>query len=155
MSQLIRERFSKPADEFAAKFVASIDADRDLVVHDIKGSIAHATMLRKQGILSESDAKTIVGGLEQILNEWETGKFELTVANEDVHMNVEKRLIELVGSTGARLHTARSRNDQVTLDLRLWTREAGEEILEGLRALRKSLVARAREHAGTIFPGIT
>jgi argininosuccinate lyase len=155
MSQLIRERFSKPADEFAAKFVASIDADRNLVVHDIKGSIAHAKMLQKQGILTEQEATGVVSGLEQILKEWDSGKLELTVANEDVHMNVEKRLIELVGSIGARLHTARSRNDQVTLDLRLWMRQAGKEILEGIRALRTSLVARAKEHAGTIFPGIT
>src|SRR5207247_5708015 len=95
------------------------------------------------------------GGLEQILREWNTGKFDLTIANEDVHMNVEKRLIDLVGSVGARLHTARSRNDQVTLDLRLWMRHAGKEILESIAALRKSLGARAKEHAGTIFPGIT
>ncbi len=154
MSQLIRERFSKPADEFAAKFVASIDADANLVTHDIHGSIAHAKMLGKQGLLTEQEMIGIVCGLEQILQEWETGKFQLSVAHEDVHMNVEKRLIELV-PLGARLHTARSRNDQVTLDLRLWMRQAGREILDGIAALRKSLVARAREHAGTIFPGIT
>ncbi|HLF94224.1 MAG TPA: argininosuccinate lyase, partial [Planctomycetota bacterium] len=154
MSQMIRERFSKPADEFAAKFVASIDADANLVTHDIHGSIAHAKMLGKQGLLTEQEMIGIVCGLEQILQEWETGKFKLTVAHEDVHMNVEKRLIELV-PLGARLHTARSRNDQVTLDLRLWMRQAGREILDGIAALRKSLVARAKEHAGTIFPGIT
>jgi len=154
MSELIRERFSKPADEFAAKFVASIEADANLVAHDIHGSIAHAKMLGKQGLLSEQEMIGIVCGLEQILQEWETGKFKLTVANEDVHMNVEKRLIELV-PLGARLHTARSRNDQVTLDLRLWMRQAGRDILDGIAALRRALVARAKEHAGTIFPGIT
>jgi argininosuccinate lyase len=155
MSQLIRERFSKPADEFAARFVASIDADQNLVSHDIRGSIAHAKMLHHQGLLTEPELIGIVGGLEQILREWDTGTFKLTVENEDVHMNVEKRLIELVGSVGARLHTARSRNDQVTLDLRLWTREAGAQILQGIAALRGSLAAKARDHAGTIFPGIT
>ena len=155
MSELIRERFSKPADAFAARFVASIDADRNLVPHDIRGSIAHAKMLRQRGLLSERELAEIERGLEQILREWEAGTFDLTVANEDVHMNVEKRLIELIGQAGARLHTARSRNDQVTLDLRLWTREAGRSILRGIAGLQASLASKAQEHARTIFPGIT
>ena len=120
MAQSIRERFSKPADEFAAKFVASIDADANLVIQDIQGSIAHAKMLGHQGILTEQEVIGIVVGLEHILNDWNSGKFTLDVASEDVHMNVEKRLIEVVGpAIGAKLHTARSRNDQVALDLRL------------------------------------
>lgn len=156
MAQIIRERFSKPADEFAAKFVASIDADAHLVVQDIQGSIAHAKMLGHQGILTEQEVIGIVAGLEHILNEWNNGKFTLDVANEDVHMNVEKRLIDFVGpAIGAKLHTARSRNDQVALDLRLWTRTAGAGIVQALRTLRKSLAAKAKEHAETIFPGIT
>jgi len=155
MAQLIRERFSKPADEFAARFVASIEADQNLVAHDIHGSIAHAKMLGKQEILTEQEVIGIVCGLEQILKEWREGQFRLDVANEDVHMNVEKRLTELVGTIGARLHTARSRNDQVTLDLRLWMKEAGREILGGVGALEKALIRQAKAHAETIFPGIT
>ncbi|HZE97119.1 MAG TPA: argininosuccinate lyase [Planctomycetota bacterium] len=156
MAQIIRERFSKPADEFAARFVASIDADVNLVVQDVEGSIAHAVMLGKQGILSEQELITIVHNLESILNDWKNGRFTLDVANEDVHMNIEKRLIEMCPpGIGAKLHTARSRNDQVALDLRLWTRSAAREIVEGLKKVQVSLAHKAREHAETIFPGIT
>jgi argininosuccinate lyase len=155
MAKLIRERFSKPADEFAARFVASVEADERLVPHDVRGSIAHARMLRRQGLLSEADAAAIEEGLSRILREWEEGSFRLDVAYEDVHMNVEKRLTDLAGPAGARLHTARSRNDQVAADLRLWMREATREILEGLGALRRALARRALEHAGTILPGVT
>jgi argininosuccinate lyase len=156
MAQIIRERFSKPADEFAARFVASIDADANLVVQDIQGSIAHAKMLGQQHILTEQEVIGIVAGLEHILKDWQEGKFTLDVANEDVHMNVEKRLIDFVGpAIGAKLHTARSRNDQVALDLRLWTWAVTEEIVASVRQLQKALAARAKEHADTIFPGIT
>ncbi len=155
MAKLIRERFSKPADEFAARFVASVEADERLVPHDVRGSIAHARMLRRQGLRSEADAAAIEEGLSRILREWEEGSFRLDVAYEDVHMNVEKRLTDLAGPAGARLHTARSRNDQVAADLRLWMREATREILEGLGALRRALARRALEHAGTILPGVT
>jgi argininosuccinate lyase len=156
MAQIIRERFSKPADEFAAKFVASIDADANLVVEDIKGSIAHAKMLGQQHILTEQEVIGIVAGLEHILKDWEAGAFTLDVANEDVHMNVEKRLIDFVGpAIGAKLHTARSRNDQVALDLRLWTWAVSAEIAHSIRELQKALATKAKEHAETIFPGIT
>src|SRR6185295_597286 len=156
MAQIIRERFSKPADEFAAKFVASIDADANLVVQDIQGSIAHAKMLGQQGILSEKEVIEIVLGLEHILNDWNNGRFTLDVSHEDVHMNVEKRLIEFVTpGIGAKLHTARSRNDQVALDLRLWTWAVTEEIIRAVHDLQKSLAVKAQEHAETIFPGIT
>ncbi|HYE99668.1 MAG TPA: argininosuccinate lyase [Planctomycetota bacterium] len=156
MSELIRERFDKPADEFAAKFVASIDADANLVEQDIRGSAAHARMLAARGVLTPAEAEAIVRGLEKVLSEWRSGALRLTVANEDVHMNVEKRLIDIVGhAAGAKLHTARSRNDQVALDLRLWTRDAGEEIVRGIDALRRACAARAAEHAATIFPGVT
>jgi argininosuccinate lyase len=155
VSELIRERFSKPADEFAARFVASIDADVELVEHDVRGSIAHARMLAAKGVISEADRDAIVKGLEQVLAEWKAGTFRLELANEDVHMNVEKRLTALAGPAGARLHTARSRNDQVALDLRLWMRDAGKAILAGIAALRSALVRRAAEHAGTVFPGTT
>lgn len=156
MSQNIRERFSKPADEFAAKFVASIEADVNLVAQDVQGSIAHAVMLGKQGILTEQEVITLVHNLETILNDWQKGKFTLDVSHEDVHMNIEKRLVEMCPpGVGAKLHTARSRNDQVALDLRLWTRQAGGEIIEALKKLQTSLARRAKEHADTIFPGIT
>jgi argininosuccinate lyase len=152
MAQIIRERFSKPADEFAAKFVASIDADANLVVQDIHGSIAHAKMLGQQHILTEQEVIGIVAGLEHILKDWETGAFTLEVANEDVHMNVEKRLIDFVGpAIGAKLHTARSRNDQVALDLRLGLgRDGGDR-----QSIRSRSPATRAEHAETIFPGIT
>jgi argininosuccinate lyase len=156
VAQIIRERFSKPADEFAAKFVASIEADANLVVQDIHGSIAHAKMLHHRKILTEPETVAIVHGLEKILHEWSTGQFTLDVANEDVHMNVEKRLLgEIDPAVGAKLHTARSRNDQVALDLRLWTWAVTEEIRGLIRELLKSLATRAKEHAETIFPGIT
>ena len=155
MAQIIRERFSKPADEFAAKFVASVDADANLVAQDVRGSVAHARMLARQGILTEKDAAEIVRGLEQVLQEWSEGRFRLDVANEDVHMNVEKRLIEIVGTVGARLHSARSRNDQVTLDLRLWMRDAAKELADAIGGLQKALVRQAKAHAETLFPGIT
>ena len=156
MAQIIRERFSKPADEFAAKFVASIDADANLVVQDIQGSIAHAKMLGQQHILSEQEVIGIVAGLEHILKDWEAGAFTLDVANEDVHMNVEKRLIDFVGpAIGAKLHTARSRNDQVALDLRIWTWAVSAEIVKSIHDLQKSLAVKAKENAETVFPGIT
>ncbi len=155
MAQILRERFSKPADEFAARFVASIDADRNLVEQDIRGSIAHARMLGRRGLLAARDVRAIVRGLERILKEWRAGRFALDVALEDVHMNVEKRLTDLAGQAGARLHTARSRNDQVALDLRLWVRDAGRAILMEIAALRKALVRRAEAHAETVFPGMT
>jgi argininosuccinate lyase len=156
MSQNIRERFSKPADEFAAKFVASIEADANLVEQDIEGSIAHAMMLGKQDILTEQEVIAIVHNLETIRHHWKHGKFTLDVAHEDVHMNIEKRLIEMAPpGIGAKLHTARSRNDQVALDLRLWTRVAVGEILEALKKLEGALAHKAKDHANTIFPGIT
>jgi argininosuccinate lyase len=156
VSELIRERFDKPADEFAAKFVASIEADANLVEQDIRGSRAHAAMLVGRGILSPEEGAAIARGLDQVAEEWRSGKLPLTVANEDVHMNVEKRLLEIVGhAAGAKLHTARSRNDQVALDLRLWTRDAGAEIVGKIDALRRALARRAVEHAAVIFPGIT
>jgi argininosuccinate lyase len=156
MSQNIRERFSKPADEFAAKFVASIDADANLVEQDIEGSIAHAMMLGKQGILAEQEVIAIVHNLETIRHLWKHGKFHLDVSHEDVHMNIEKKLIEMCPpGIGAKLHTARSRNDQVALDLRLWTRSAITEIVQALKKIQTSLAHQAKEHAETLFPGIT
>ncbi len=155
MAQILRERFSKPADEFAAKFTASVDADANLVPFDIRGSIAHAKMLRKKGLLSAGELRKIVRGLEGILKDWDAGRFRLDVRLEDVHMNVETRLTGRVGRAGAKLHTARSRNDQVALDLKLWVRQAGREILAGIAALQAALLKRAAGHAETVLPGVT
>ncbi len=152
---VLRDRFSKPADAFAERFVASVEADRHLLVHDLRGSIAHAKMLRRRKLLPVRDARAILRGLNRILKEAMAGRFPLDPALEDVHMNVEKRLTAMAGDAGARLHTARSRNDQVALDMRLWLREAGREILKGLVALRRALVRRSGEHARTLFPGAT
>jgi argininosuccinate lyase len=154
MATIIRERFSKPADAFMAKFVASIDADRNLVEHDITGSIAHAKMLRKQGLITTREAASIVRGLERIRKDWRAGRFTLDVALEDVHMNVEKRLTGIT-KAGAKLHTARSRNDQVALDLRLWMADEGYGIVADVERLREALVKRAAEHANTVLPGVT
>ncbi len=147
MKALLRDRFSEPANEFARKFVASIEADKALVPFDIRGSIAHAKMLAKQGLLSKKDGAALVAGLGKLLKEG----VKLDVAHEDVHMNVEKAL----GAIGAKLHAARSRNDQVALDLRLWLKAAAGAILDEILALQKSLRHRALEHATTVMPGIT
>ena len=120
----IRGRFSKPADKLAAQYTASLPFDQRLYKQDIAGSIAHVKMLARQGIISDEDAKTIIDGLESIRQEIEQGKFKFKPELEDIHMAVESRLIEKVGDVGRKLHTARSRNDQVALDMRLFTKEA-------------------------------
>lgn len=155
MTRILRERFSRPADTFAGRFVASVDDDRRLVEQDVLGSIAHARMLGRRGILRARDVRAIVGGLRRILQDWRRGRWELDPALEDVHMNVEDRLTRRAGEAGARLHTARSRNDQVALDLRLWVRDAGAGILREIRGLRRALARRAARHAQTLFPGMT
>lgn len=155
MARLLRERFSRPPDPFAGRFVASVADDRRLVEADVRGSIAHARMLGRRGILRGRDVRAIVGGLRGILREWRRGRWDLREDLEDVHMNVEARLTRRTGEAGARLHTARSRNDQVALDLRLWVLEAGEGILRESRGLRRILAQRALRHAETLFPGMT
>ncbi len=155
MASFLRERFSRPADEFAAGFVASIEADSRLVEQDILGSIAHARMLGRRKILRPGDVRAVVRGLRRILRDWRAGRFRLETALEDVHMNVEERLTRIAGPAGARLHTARSRNDQVALDLRLWVKRAGAEIISEIDLLRKALARGAARHARTIFPGMT
>ncbi len=138
-----------------AKINASIAFDRALFAQDIAGSVAHCQMLAKVGILTDAEAKTIVGGLEKIKKEILAGAFEFKESLEDIHMNIESRLAELVGDVAGKLHTARSRNDQVALDLRLYVRDALHGIDELLRALQAALLGRASEHAETIMPGFT
>ncbi len=152
---LIRGRFQKEADAAVCRYTASIPFDWRLYHYDIAGSIAHAQMLAKQGIIAEKDSKEIVRGLKVIKKEIEDGKFQFKLELEDIHMCIESRLIEIVGDAGARLHTARSRNDQVALDLRLYTRDAIEITIDYIRDLQQALIGLAEENQKTIFPGYT
>jgi argininosuccinate lyase len=148
-------RFDEPMSERMQRFNASVDFDRRLAAADIAGSRAHARMLAATGILSVADLAAIERGLEQVEGEIERGEFTWTRALEDVHVNIEQRLIALVGDAGKRLHTARSRNDQVATDTRLWLRGSIDALSGGLRALRRALIDLAEENAETIMPGFT
>ncbi|KAF0220923.1 MAG: argininosuccinate [Geobacteraceae bacterium] len=148
-------RFTQPTDKFVEEFTASIRFDKRLYHQDIRGSIAHARMLGKQGIIPQSDAETIVHGLQDILNQIETGKFDFSVSLEDIHMNIEARLSAKIGEAGKRLHTGRSRNDQVALDIRLYLRDELVEISAYLDLLIDSLLYQAEKNLGVIMPGYT
>ena len=148
-------RFSAPPAEFVARFTASVDIDRRLYHHDIQGSIAHANALAAAGVLSADDRDAIVRGLGTIHTEIEAGEFVWDAALEDVHMNIEARLTELVSEAGKRLHTGRSRNDQVATDVRLWLRDRLDEIDERLTEVMTRLVDLASEHTQTVMPGLT
>jgi argininosuccinate lyase len=148
-------RFAGAMDEAAAALNASVDFDKRLLRDDVRGSQAHARMLAEVGLISADDAKQIVAGLDQVAGEFERGERKLDPALEDVHMNVETRLIELIGDAGRRLHTARSRNDQVATDLRLHALSSAAAIVIGIDKARVALVRRAREHAATLLPGYT
>ncbi len=151
----IRGRLSKAADKLVAEYTASIPFDWRLYPYDITGSIAHARMLAKQDIISEKEAETITGGLASIRDEIEQGKCQFKIELEDIHMNIEARLMEKVGEVGGKLHTARSRNDQVTLDLRLWTKDAISDTLLKLREFQQVLISLAEKNKGVIMPGYT
>ena len=148
-------RFEASPDEVMEAINASIDFDRRLYAEDIKGSIAHVTMLAKQGIVSQDDADAIVDGLSRVQAEIEAGGFPFDRALEDIHMNIEARLAALIGPAAGRLHTARSRNDQVATDLRLWLRARLDQADEACRALQAALIDRAEEHVATVMPGFT
>ncbi|MDQ2695859.1 MAG: argininosuccinate lyase [Pseudomonadota bacterium] len=148
-------RFAESTDAFVEAFTASVDFDRRLYRQDIAGSIAHAPMLARVGVLSAADRDAIVQGLEAIRAEIEQGTFPWATALEDVHMNIEARLTQRIGDAGKRLHTGRSRNDQVATDLRLWLREAIDAILSGIRRLQAALVDLAEAEADTVMPGFT
>src|SRR6187399_2097838 len=148
-------RFASGPAAIMAKINASIDFDWHLYRQDIAASKAHAKMLAEQGIIASDDARKIAHGLDTILSEIGSGKFKFKRALEDIHMNVESRLAELIGAAAGRLHTARSRNDQVATDFRLWVRDASDEADAGLAALQRALVTRAGEHAESILPGFT
>jgi argininosuccinate lyase len=148
-------RFSTEPDAVMEEINASIDFDRRLFRQDIAASQAHAAMLAKQGIITADDARRIAHGLDTILSEIESGKFEFKRALEDIHMNVESRLAELIGPAAGRLHTARSRNDQVATDFRLWIRATVDAIDAALAAYQRALAEKALEHAATVMPGFT
>lgn len=148
-------RFEGALDPVAAALNASIEFDRRLLPHDVAGSIAHAEMLAAQGLISAADAAAIVGGLRRVEARLASGELAWEAALEDVHMNVEARLIDEIGAAGRRLHTARSRNDQVATDLRLYARAAGQRLIGGIDGLRRALVVQARTHVDTLMPGYT
>lgn len=148
-------RFSEATDKFVAEFTASINFDKRLYAHDIQGSIAHATMLGACGIITKDESQTIIDGLGQVKDEIEKGDFVWRVELEDVHMNIESRLTAIVGDVGKKLHTGRSRNDQVATDIRLWLRDETDNILALLKRLQSGLLDLAEQHTETIMPGFT
>ncbi|HUM90848.1 MAG TPA: argininosuccinate lyase [Candidatus Competibacter sp.] len=148
-------RFTENTDAFVAAFTASVEFDQRMYRQDIEGSIAHARMLARVGVLTLEDCAVVVRGLEAIRAEIERGEFEWSVALEDVHMNIEARLTERIGDAGKRLHTGRSRNDQVATDIRLYLRDAIDAILSELKRLQGGLVELAAREAETIMPGFT
>ncbi len=148
-------RFAEPVSERVKRYTASVCFDQRLAAHDIRGSIAHARMLRTAGILSVSDLRAIERGFATIVREIGSGRFAWSLDAEDVHMNIERRLTALVGDAGKRLHTARSRNDQVATDVRLWLRDEIDAIADLLARLEAALLEAAERHAATVMPGYT
>ncbi len=148
-------RFSEATDAFVAEFTASVQFDQRFYKQDIAGSIAHATMLAKVGVLTEQERKDIINGLTAIQAEIEAGNFEWRIDLEDVHMNIESRLTARIGITGKKLHTGRSRNDQVATDIRLYVRDEIDAILKLLEKLQKGILGLAAKNTDTIMPGFT
>jgi len=148
-------RFAQPVDEQVKRFTASVGFDQRLAKHDIAASLAHARMLAARGILQRRDLKAIEQGLAKVGKEIAAGRFAWSLDAEDVHLNIEKRLTALAGDAGKRLHTARSRNDQVATDLRLWLRDEIDALVKQLVALQRALLAQASKHAALPMPGFT
>ena len=148
-------RFKEPTDAFVARFTASERFDRRMYQQDLRGSLAHAAMLAEVGVLTPDEAALISSGLEQVRTEIESGRFQWRVEREDVHMNIEARLTELVGDVGKKLHTGRSRNDQVATDIRLWLRDEAAVIRSEILRLLAALAELAEREAGSVFPGFT
>ncbi len=148
-------RFTEPTDAFVEAFTASVQFDQRMYRQDIAGSIAHARMLAHVGVLTEQERDAIIGGLEEIRTEIERGEFPWSIALEDLHMNIEARLTERIGVTGKKLHTGRSRNDQVATDIRLYLRDEVDAICTELRRLQQGLLEVAEREAETIMPGFT
>lgn len=148
-------RFSEATDAFVAEFTASVQFDQRFYKQDIQGSIAHATMLAKIGVLTTSERDDIIQGLTDIQTEIETGQFQWRIDLEDVHMNIEANLTQRIGITGKKLHTGRSRNDQVATDIRLYLRDEIDAILVTLKRLQLGLLELAGKNTTTIMPGFT
>ena len=148
-------RFSEPVADFVLRYTASVNFDKRMAKADINGSLAHAAMLEKAGVISEQDLADIRRGMKQISEEIAAGKFEWQLALEDVHLNIEARLTSLIGDAGKRLHTGRSRNDQVATDLRLYLRDEIDGIVAQLNELQKVLVRVAEKESDTVMPGFT
>ena len=154
-NQMWGGRFASGPAAIMEAINASIGFDRKLYAQDIRGSVAHSRMLAQTGIISAEDQLKIEDGLNTILREIEDGKFEFSTRLEDIHMNVEARLAELIGPSAGRLHTARSRNDQVAVDFRLWVKDEFHRVAAGLKGLIAAFLVRAEEHAATVMPGFT
>ncbi len=148
-------RFEKGVSEFTQEFGASLPVDKAMYHQDIAGSRAHARMLAAQGVISEEDARAIVAGLDDIERTIDAGEFEFDINDEDIHMAIEKVLTQNIGDAGARLHTGRSRNDQVITDTRLYAKELAHDLMVDINALRETLITAARKHMGVILPGYT
>ena len=148
-------RFAEPVAERVQRYTASVAFDKRLAEHDVRGSLAHARMLAACAVISRRDLAAIESGMRTILAELRSGKFKWSLDAEDVHLNIERRLTALVGDAGKRLHTARSRNDQVATDVRLWLRDAIDALGAQLAGLQRSLLDQAERHAGTVMPGFT
>ena len=153
--KLSSARLTQPTDKFVEEFTASVQFDQRMFRQDIRGSIAHATMLAEVKVLTVDERDQIIAGLQQIEQEIENGDFEWSIAQEDVHMNIEARLIALIGEVGKKLHTGRSRNDQVATDVRLYLRDMIEPIGQQLNRLQEALLNVAEREAETIMPGFT
>lgn len=148
-------RFSEPVSDLVKRYTASVSFDQRMADFDIQGSLAHADMLESIGIISSADKAAIEHGMAQILEEINAGQFTWSIDLEDVHLNIERRLVELIGDAGKRLHTGRSRNDQVATDIRLWVRNEIDISIDLLRQLRHKLATLALQHTATILPGFT
>ena len=155
MDKMWSGRFSASASSLLDEFNASIMFDRKLYREDIEGSLAHAAMLAKQGILTTEELSQITEGLNQVMAEIESGEFEWKISDEDLHMGIEKRLTALIGDAGKKLHTARSRNDQVAVDFRRYVLRKNSEIIDGIKLLMDELVVVAQKHTQTMIPGMT
>lgn len=155
MSKMYSGRFKEEQSSLLDKFNASLMFDNKLYKEDIKGSITHSKMLAKQGILTDKEAEKIAKGLKQIEKEFDEGRFELNIKDEDIHMAIEKRLTEIIGETGKKLHTARSRNDQVALDFRMYVLRKNIEISSQIKTLMETFITLAKEHTESLIPGMT
>lgn len=155
MSKLWGGRFTKKTDQLVEEYTASIMFDKELAEEDIQGSLAHVTMLGKQGILPADDVEKIKDGLHRVLQRIKRDDIEFSIGDEDIHMNIEKTLIDDVGSVGGKLHTGRSRNDQVATDMHLWLRKRVVEFVDMLQKLQSALVEQAKANTDTILPGYT